>query len=65
MDDDAPANSGQVRISYNGFLSSHVYRWPIVKAGYNQPSVELVLRHRDDGEIFLAFEEDWDNAFDD
>jgi hypothetical protein len=65
MDDDAPATSGEVRFSHNGFTTSTVFHWPISSASYSQPSVELILRQRDDGQWFLGISEDWDNAFDD
>jgi hypothetical protein len=65
MQDDAPATSGEVRISHFGPLASTVFSWPITPAAYSQPSIELILRQRDDGQWFLAIEEDWDNAFDD
>jgi hypothetical protein len=42
-----------------------VHHWPIEPAGYCRPELNVIVRVGDDGEIFVAIEEDWDLMTDD
>ena len=52
-EEDAPAISGEVHFSDNGFSSFTLYRWPIeIKDRVDC----LIIRHRDDGLITTCIE---------
>jgi hypothetical protein len=57
MNEDAPAVTGEVRIAHIRGLGGYVLRrWPV----WREPEVNLIVRERDEGEIYLAIEGDCD-----
>jgi hypothetical protein len=61
MHEDTPSRSGEIRIaSITGLGGFVLRRWPIEVAGKTSPGINLILRERDDGEIHVAIEEDWE-----
>lgn len=65
MEDDAPATTGEVRISHSPFAASTLFSWPISPASTDTPSTTLLVRQRSDGQIFLSIDLDWNESFED